>query len=158
MVLIILFLHAGPTNPDVYPSLAFPLLLFPETDFQGTPVKVSADTYHAFAKNFEIKRKFQYLSARILFTRSTTFSRNQEKDQTYTVSPGSDISNIESYFASNMDIGNPLWFNYATTIESEFYIKVEGNPGCANCNETGGSCYTGACICLPGYNETYCDN
>ena len=31
-----------------------------------------------------------------------------------------------------------------------------GSPGCTNCNETGGSCYTGDCVCLPGYNGTYC--
>lgn len=145
-----------PTNPGVYPNLTFPLLLFPEKDFKGTPVKVPSDSYHLFAQNSENKRSFSYFSARVLFTRSITFSRGKQDDQKSVVSPGSDINNLESYFASNSDIGNPLWFNYATTIDSEFYIKVEGNHHCTNCSEIGGSCYTGKCICLPGYNGTYC--
>lgn len=145
-----------PTNPVVYPNLTYPLLLFPQKSFVGTPVKVPPDSYHVFARNHENSQTFTHLSARILFTRSITFSRNREDDQKYVVSPGSDISDMESYFGSNPDIGKPLWFNYAATVEAEFYIKVEGSPHCTNCSETGGSCYTGKCVCLPGYNGTHC--
>lgn len=152
----ILLLFSGPTNPVVYPNLTYPLLLFPQKSFVGTPVKVPPDSYHVFARNHENSQTFTHLSARILFTRSITFSRNREDDQKYVVSPGSDISDMESYFGSNPDIGKPLWFNYAATVEAEFYIKVEGSPHCTNCSETGGSCYTGKCVCLPGYNGTHC--
>ena len=146
-----------PTNAEMYPSLAYPLILFPKASFQGNPVKVSPDVYHEFAKNSETQKTFSYLSARVLFTRSVSFSRDQENDQVYKVSPGSDIQNLELFFASNMDFGTPLWFNYATTIDSTFYIKVADNSQCTNCSEEGGSCYTGQCVCLPGYNGTFCE-
>ena len=142
---------------EIYPSLAYPLLLFPQASFQGTPVKVSPDVYHEFAKNAENKRTFTYLSARILFTRTVYFSRKEGENQTVELSPGSDIHNLKSFFASNMDFGEPLWFNYATTIDSVFSIKVVGNSQCTNCSETGGSCYTGQCVCLPGYNGAFCE-
>ena len=156
----IIYCHAfciGPTNAEMYPSLAYPLILFPQPSFQGNPVKVSPNVYHEFAKNAETKKSFSYLSARILFTRTVSFSRDQENDQVYEVSPGSDIQNLQLFFASNMDFGTPLWFNYATTIDSVFYIKVADNSQCTNCNEEGGSCYTGQCVCLPGYNGTFCE-
>ena len=86
-----------------------------------------------------------------------TFSRNEEDDQIYEISPGSDIGNLQSFFASNMDFGTPLWFNYARTIDSKFYIKVAGDSQCTGCSEIGGSCYTGQCVCLPGRNGTLCD-
>ena len=153
-----LILFLGPNNPDVYPNISFPLVLFREKDFQGNYEKVPPNSYHAFAKNAQNERTFQYLSARVLFTRSITFSRNKEEDQKYSVSPGSDINNLESFFASNMEIGQPLWMNYAKTIESQFYMKVDDNIACANCNETGGCCYSGSCVCLPSYNGTDCSN
>jgi hypothetical protein len=149
--------YTGPSNAEIYPNLAYPLLLFPQASFQGDPVKVSPEVYHEFAKNTENIRKFTYLSARILFTRTVSFSRNKENDQVYEISPGSDIPNLQSFFASNMDFGTPLWFNYATTIDSVFYIKVAGNSQCANCSDVGGSCYAGQCVCLPGYNGTFCE-
>ena len=133
------------------------MLLFPDESFEGTPVKVAPDVYHEFSKNAENKRTFIYKSARVLFTRTVTFSRNMESDQIYEVSPGSDIQNFSSFFKSNEEYGTPLWFNYAETIDSVFYIKVAGNSHCNNCNETGGSCYTGQCVCLPGYNGTFCE-
>ena len=147
----------GPLSSESYPNLTYPLLLFPQSSFQGTPVKVAAGVYQEFAKNAENKRTFLYLSARVLFTRTITFSRNKETDQVYEISPGSDIENLEFLFASNMDFGTPLWYNYAKTIDSVFYIKVADESRCANCNEEGGCCYTGQCVCLPGYNGTLCD-
>ena len=156
--IVLIFLSLGPLlSKENYPNLTYPLLLFPEESFKGTPVKVPPDTYHEFAKNEENQKKFIFLSARILFTRTVTFSRNKESDQVYGVSPGSDISNLQSFFGSNLDYGTPLWFNYAPTIDSVFYIKVAGNSQCTNCSEEGGSCYTGTCVCLPGYNGTFCD-
>lgn len=151
-----LFITA-PSNKDVYPSLEYPLLLFPNKSFQGVPVKVSPDMYQEFANNAENKRTFTYLSARILFTRAVTFSRNEETDQVLEISPGSDISDLKSFFSSNVDFGTPLWFNYAKTIVSSFYIKVAGDSRCTGCNKVGGCCYTGECVCLPGYNGTFCD-
>jgi hypothetical protein len=118
---------------------------------------VSPDVYHEFAKNAENTKIFTYRSARILFTRTVSFSRNKENDQVYEVSPGSDISNLELFFASNMDFGTPLWFNYDSAIDSTFYIKVAGDSQCVNCSEEGGSCYTGQCVCLPEYNGTFCE-
>ena len=157
MLFVIYLYFIGPLVPENYPNLSYPLLLFTETSFNGTAVKVPPDTYHEFAKNAENKKTFMYLSARILFKRAVNFSRNQEGDQVYEVSPGSDIPNLPSFFAANQDFGTPLWFNYAPTIDSVFYIKVAGDNQCENCSEEGGSCYTGTCVCLPRYNGTFCD-
>ena len=147
----------GPLNFEVYPNHTYPLVLFPQTSFQGTPLKVRADVYIEYASNAENKRSYKYNSARVLFTRSVIFSRNKENDQEFKVIKGSDISNLESYFASNADYGASIWFNYAKTINSVFYVKVSGNSLCDSCSEIGGCCYTGTCVCLPRYFGVFCN-
>ena len=151
-------LFPGPSNPALYPSLKYPLLLFPETNFGGTPKKIAPNTFGYFANNGQNVRKMDYKSFRIYPARKMTFL---QKDESSTVekevSPGTDVEDIQGYMTMNEDIANPLWYNYERSIDLQFAIKVEDVPACTNCSETGGSCYTKSCVCLPTYSGSNCE-
>lgn len=84
-----------------------------------------------------------------------TFSRvdhNAEKE----IPIGGDIEDISSYMVMNEDVGDELWINYSSAIELSFAVKVEDVPACTNCSDTGGSCFTKRCVCLPGFSGLNC--
>ena len=149
-------MFSGPSNAAIYPSLQYPLLLFPEKLFEGTPVKVAPDTFEVFAKNQQNAKKFLFKSFRVLFRRKVTFYR-VDHDVPREISPGSDVEDIETYMVMNSDVANDLWFNSSPQITLDFAVKVEDNPSCSNCSDVGGSCYSGSCVCLPGHSGQNCD-
>ena len=141
----------------MYPSLMYPLLLFPQKHFQGTPVKIAPDTFEVFAQNRENSKKLLYNSLRVLFGRKVSFQRvdhNVVKD----VLPGSDIEDIAAYMVMNDNIASEVWYSYSPEITLDFAVKVADNPSCTNCSEVGGSCYTGTCICLPSHSGQNCES
>ena len=93
---------------------------------------------------------------RILFRREITFSRVDHNKQ-YEVPIGRDIEDIPSFMVMNEEVGDDLWINYSPAIELSFAVKVADNPACTNCSHVGGSCFTGSCVCLPGYDGANCD-
>ena len=67
------------------------------------------------------------------------------------------MEDIPLFMIMNEEIGDDLWINYSPAIELSFAVKVEDNPACTNCSNVGGSCFTGSCVCLPGYGGPNCE-
>lgn len=155
-ILLCEYLLIGPSVSEPYPTLQNPLLLFPQNNYKGTPTKVTPGKLVTFALNKQKVKTMVYNSLRVLYTRPLVFSRTDHKVTT-SVAVGSDIENLASYMVSNPDVANALWFNYASDIPLEFGIKVDDVPACTNCSVTGGCCYTGSCVCLPGYSGSNCE-
>ena len=109
-----------------------------------------------FAVNEQKVKKLMYNSLRVLYTRPLIFSRIDHKVTTK-IAIGSDIEDLPGYMTSNPDIADALWFNYASDIPLKFGVKVDDVPACTNCSLTGGSCYTGSCVCLTGYTGSNCE-
>lgn len=93
---------------------------------------------------------------RVLFRRKVTFSR-VDHNALYEIPIGGDIEDIPSFMILNEEVGNDLWINFSKAIELSFAVKVEDVPACTNCSNVGGSCYTGSCVCLPGYSGVNCE-
>lgn len=93
---------------------------------------------------------------RVLFRRKVTFSR-VDHNALYEIPIGGDIEDIPSFMILNEEVGNDLWINFSKAIELSFAVKVEDVPACTNCSNVGGSCYTGSCVCLPGYGGANCE-
>ncbi|XP_029194504.2 uncharacterized protein LOC114960333 [Acropora millepora] len=144
-----------PNDAINYPSIQYPLILFPNAYFTGTPKKVAPDTFEVFAQNTQSQLVYSYQSMRVLFRRKVTFSRvdhNAEKE----IPIGGDIEDISSFMVMNEEVGDELWINYSSAIELSFAVKVEDVPACTNCSDTGGSCFTKRCVCLPGFSGLNC--
>lgn len=144
------------SDVDNYPSIQYPLVLFPNAYYTGTPKKVAPDTFEVFAQNSQSQLVYTYRSMRILFRRKVTFSRD-DHNKNYEIAIGGDIEDIPSYMIMNEDIGDDLWINFSPAIDLSFAVKVEDVPACTNCSVSGGSCFTGSCVCLPGYTGANCD-
>ena len=123
----------------------------------GTPKKVAPDTFEVFAQNTQSQLVYSYKSMRVLFRRKVTFSL-VDHNENYEIPIGGDIEDISSFMTMNEEIGDDLWINFSPAIDLSFAVKVEDNPACTNCSETGGSCFTGSCVCLPGYTGVNCDS
>ena len=54
---------------------------------------------------------------RVLFNREVVFARNV--DYTHKWSPGSDIRNISEFMSANVNVANPLWYNYDRNYDAE---------------------------------------
>jgi len=145
-----------PSNPDDYPSIQYPLILYPNAYFTGTPKKVAPDTFEVFAQNSQSQLVYTYRSMRVLFRRKITFSRVDQNVQ-YEVTIGGDIEDIPSYMITNEDVVRDLWINFSHAIDLSFAVKVEDVPACTNCSDVGGSCFTGSCVCLPDYTGVNCE-
>ena len=146
------FFFTGPSVGANYPSLQYPLILFPNKYFVGTPKKVGPDTLEVFAKNSQSQLVYTYQSMRILFRRKVTFSRD-DHNVLYELPIGGDIEDIPSFMIMNEEVGDELWINFSHAIDLSFSVKVADNPACTNCSEVGGSCFTGSCVCLPGFSN-----
>lgn len=149
-------LFPGPDDSSSYPSIQYPLILFPNTYFTGTPKQVAPDTFEEFAKNSQSQLVYTYKSMRILFRRKITFFR-VDHNVKVALPIGRDIEDIPSFMIMNEEVGNELWINYSPAIELSFAVKVADNPACTNCSDVGGSCFTGSCVCLPGYRGDNCE-
>ena len=147
---------AGPTDVENYPSIQYPLILFPNVYFTGAPQKVAPDTFQVFAQNSQSQLVYSYRSMRILYRRKVTFSR-VDHNVLYEIPIGGDIEDIASFMTMNEEVGDDLWINFSHAIELSFAVKVEDVPACTNCNVTGGSCFTGSCVCLPGFTGANCN-
>ena len=141
----------------MYPSIQYPLILFPNAYYMGTPKKVAPDTFQVFAQNTQSQLVYSYKSMRVLFRRKVTFSR-VDHNENYEIPIGGDIEDISSFMTMNEEIGDDLWINFSPAIDLSFAVKVEDIPACTNCSETGGSCFRGSCVCLPGYTGVNCDS
>ncbi|XP_048582452.1 uncharacterized protein LOC5506577 isoform X2 [Nematostella vectensis] len=148
------------TRPAVgtpYPTEQYPLLLFPQKNFQGTPLKVEPNKYAVFAENKQKKKNINYNSLRVLFSRKLTFSQ-LDNSLTQEIATGSDIEDIPGFMENNPHlVADDIWFNYASDIELQFGVKVEELPSCTNCSATGGCCFTGTCQCLPNFTGVNCE-
>lgn len=143
-----------PTN-DSYPTQEKPLVLFKEKRFQGSYIYGNPDEFKKFASNSRDVREVQYKSLRVLRNRTVTFARNIKFTSTW--KQGSDIEDIANFMLANTDVADPLWYNFDPSIEVDFYVKVEGNIKCDNCSLSNGVCYTGSCVCKPGFTGAHCD-
>ena len=152
---IILFCLLGP-SALVYPSQQYPLVLFPETNFAGTAVLIKANEFKVFAANRRYARELTYKSMRVLYNRTITFSRNIVFPTNFY--NGNDIEDIDEFMKANSATADKIWFNYETSIEADFSVKVDGNARCDNCSSTHGVCYTGFCNCMSGYTGANCDS
>ena len=137
-----------------FPIEEKPLVLFSNYDFEGTHVQANASTLVKFAANENGGRVLYYKSMRVLFNREVVFARNV--DYTHKWLPGSDIRNISEFMSVNVNVANPLWYNYDRNYEAEFAVKVVGLVSCENCT-THGSCYSGSCVCFPGFTGVDCN-
>lgn len=138
-----------------YPSQEYPLVVFPETNFVGTAVRVKPDEFQVFAANVRYAREISYKSLRVLYNRTLTFARNIVFPTNFY--NGNDIEDIEEFMRANSATADKIWFNYETSIEAQFSVKVDGNVRCNNCSSTHGVCYTGFCNCMAGYTGSNCD-
>lgn len=145
-----------PNDTHSYPSIQYPLILFPNAYFTGTPKQVAPNTFEVFAQNTQSQLVYSYKSMRVLFRRKVTFSRVDHNVQV-DIPIGGDIEDLPSFMIMNEEVGDELWMNYSPAIELSFAVKVENVPACTNCSENGGSCFTKSCICLPGYGGVNCD-
>ena len=131
------------------------MILFPETNFAGTAVRVKPEEFKTFAANQRYARVIYYKSLRTLYNRTITFARNVVfPDNFYN---GVDIEDIEEFMRANSETANKIWFNYETSIDADFGVKVGGNAACNNCSVASGVCYTGYCRCMPGFTGPNCD-
>ena len=117
-------LISGPVDSASYPSIQYPLILFPNTYFTGIPKQVEPDTFEEFAKNTQSQLVFTYQSMRILFRRKITFSRVDHNVQ-YEIPIGRDIEDIPSFMIMNEQVGDELWINYSPAIDLSFAVKVD---------------------------------
>lgn len=155
---MIVIIFPGPSDSANYPSIQYPLILFPDTFFKGTPIKqVAPDTFEVFAKTSQNELVYTYKSMRTLCRRKVTFSRVDHNVQ-FELPIGRDIEDISSYMTVNDKEGNDLWINYSNAISLSFAVKVADNPACTNCSDIGGSCCTGSCVCLPGHSGDNCES
>jgi len=146
----------APALSDKYPNQTTPMVLFKDYDFQGDHSFHNADTYVKFASNKDNVRIMEYKSVRFLFDRPVSFSRNLDYQIQWDRS--SNIRNISEFMLSNVEIADPLWYNYERMYDVEFNIKFVGNTACDNCTVAQGSCYTGTCVCFDGFTGNDCEN
>ena len=144
---------SGPPNGS-HPTLQKPLVLFTDYDFKGSFLLQTSNVSVIFANNDNGARNYVYKSMRIYPNRQVVFTRNVDYDISW--SSAVDISNITELMVSNGDIANPIWFNYDVSYGAQFGVKVVGNAICDNCTDNG-SCYTGSCLCYPGYTGSNCE-
>eukprot|EP00794_Sanderia_malayensis_P013918 gene13918-15367_t len=145
------------TRPSTltYPSQEYPLVLFPGTNFAGTPVRAKPDEFKTFAANRRYAREIYYKSFRVLYNRTITFARNIVYPENFY--NGLDIEDVVEFMSANSETANKIWYSYATSIEADFGVKVGGNAACDNCSISTGVCYTGQCKCMPGFTGANCD-
>ncbi len=92
---------------------------------------------------------------RVLYNRTIVFARNIVYPTNFY--NGNDIEDIPEFMSANSDTANKIWFNYETSIEADFGVKVIGNAACNNCSVSTGVCYTGQCVCMANYTGVNCD-
>ena len=71
--------------------------------------------------------------------------------------PGDDIPDIPEFMIANPNIADGIWFNFDQSYEVDFHVKVHLDGACFNCTVPNGVCYTGSCVCKPGFSGEYCE-
>ena len=155
LLLIRYICFAGPSNLT-YPSQQYPLVLFKNTNFEGAATHVKPDEFKEFAANRRYARETSFNSLRVLFNRTIIFARNVVFPTNFY--NGNDIEDITEFMKANSDVANKIWFNYESSHEAGFQVKVGGNARCDNCSSTNGVCYTGFCNCMSGFTGQNCDS
>jgi len=141
-----------------FPTQDKPLILFKKVNYEGDSEMFSAGFAAMFAKNKGNAREMNFQSMRVLHNRKVTFYRNDIETNSYanSWSPGANIRDLSKFFLSNTDLTTRTWYNFDTSIDSSFYVRVEGNPVCDGCDSTVASCYTGQCLCKLGQSHVNC--